>query len=124
MKLITLFLLVGMFAVSGWAQEAEPEPYSLELVKRAEAGDAKAQSILGACYYYGSGVKQDYKEAVKLYKKSAEQGDAVGQSALALLYANGEGVIQDYKEAVKWYTKAAEQGNGWAKKELEKLKSK
>ena len=38
MKLIPRFLLVGILAVSGWADDAKPEPYSPELVKRAEAG--------------------------------------------------------------------------------------
>ena len=56
MKLIPLFLLVGMMAVSGWAEDAKPEPYSSELVKKAEAGDATAQHDLGTCYYYGKGV--------------------------------------------------------------------
>ena len=71
MKLIPLLLLVGIFAVSGRA-----EIYSPELVKKAEGGDAEAQSDLGACYYLGSGVTQDYREAVKWYRKSAEHGYA------------------------------------------------
>ena len=75
MKLIPVLLLVGMFAASGWAEEAKPEPYSSELVKKAEAGDAKAQYYLGRCYYKGDGVAQDYKEAVKWFTKSAEQGN-------------------------------------------------
>jgi hypothetical protein len=55
MKLILLLLLFGMLAVSGWAEDAKPEPYSAELVKIAEAGDARGQYDLGyalstACY--------------------------------------------------------------------------
>ena len=56
MKLIPALLIVGMFAVSGWAEDTKPEPYSPELVKKAEAGDAKAQYDLGICYYEGTGV--------------------------------------------------------------------
>ena len=79
MKLIPLLLTFAILAVSGWAEDEKPEPYSLELVKRAEAGDAGAQKDLGACYYSGFGVTQDYKEAVKWYTKSAEQGNGGGQ---------------------------------------------
>ncbi|MEI7693517.1 MAG: hypothetical protein WCJ27_03510 [Verrucomicrobiota bacterium] len=43
MKLIPLLLTLGMLAVSGWAEDAKLEPYSAELVKNAEAGDAEAQ---------------------------------------------------------------------------------
>jgi hypothetical protein len=38
MKLIPLFLLVGMLAVNVWAEEAKPDPFSPELVEKAEAG--------------------------------------------------------------------------------------
>ena len=73
MKLIRLFLLVGMSAMSGWAQyEHAPATYSTELWLKAEAGDAVAQANLGACYIFGTGVIQDKKEGVKWYKKSSE----------------------------------------------------
>jgi TPR repeat protein len=68
MKLITLFLLVGILAVSGWA-----ENYSPVLVKRAEAGDAESQYFLGTYYYYGGAVIQDYKEAVEWFTRSAKR---------------------------------------------------
>ena len=108
-----------MFAVSGWA-----EIYSPELVKKAEGGDAEAQSDLGACYCLGSGVTQNYREALKWFTKSAEQGNANAQFNLGVCYQDGTGVSKDEKEAVKWYTKSAEQGDEDAKKDLEKLNSK
>jgi len=70
-----------MFAVSGWAEEKTI--YSLELVKNAESGDAKAQFDLGACYFKGDGVTQDYKEAVKWYTKSAAPESHAGLWAMA-----------------------------------------
>ena len=86
MKLIPALLIVGMLAVSGCSKrELKPEPYSPELVKKAEAGDAKAQFLLGACYYEGEGVEKDEKEAVKWYTKSAEQGNAGAKKQLELL---------------------------------------
>ena len=101
MKLITLFLVVGMFAVSGWTEEAEPE-----LVQKAEAGDAKAQCALGD-YFKGRNIN----EAFKWYTKSAEQGNAEGQYSLGNCYDFGEGIKQDKGKAVELFTKSAEQGN-------------
>ena len=110
MKLIPLFFIVGMFAASGWAEEAKPEPYSPELVKKAEAGDATAQWMLGCYYYGGVGVGKDEKEAVKWYTKSAEQGNPQAQYNLARCFSTGAGVAKNEKEAVKWYTKSADRG--------------
>ena len=73
-------------------------------------GDASAQLYLGAIYYSGQGVPQNYKEAAKWYRKAAEQGAANAQSQLCGMYHSGEGVPQDNKEAAKWLGKAAKQG--------------
>jgi TPR repeat protein len=110
MKLIPIFLLVGMLAVSGWAEEYKLEPYSPELVKKAEAGDAVAQNDLGVCFSEGAGVAQDKKEAVRWYRKAAVNGNAIAQGNLGTCYFIGSGVEQDKREAVKWFTKSAEQG--------------
>ncbi len=44
-------------------------------VTAAEKGDDRAQYSLGYCYYYGYGVKQDYKQAVEWFRKAAEKGN-------------------------------------------------
>lgn len=125
MKLIPLLLTLGMLAVSGWAQDAKPEdnlwersfiqhnePYDPELVKKAEAGDAAAQTSLGVMYAEGyKPFPQDYKVAVKWFTKSAKQNNVEAQISLGFCYYKGKGVTKDYKEAVKWITKSAEQGN-------------
>jgi TPR repeat protein len=103
MKLIPIFLLVGVFVVSGWA-----EGYSPELVKEAEAGDAEAQYNLGQCYENGQVGIKDNKEAVKWYTKSAEQGYAKTAFALSRCYEDGKGVPRDKKEAKKWFIKGVE----------------
>ena len=83
---------------------------SFEVVKRyAERNNPDAQSQLGYMYDCGIEVEQDYKEAVKWYRKAAAQGNARAQSNLGVCYENGTGVEQDYREAVKWYRKAVEQ---------------
>ena len=67
------------------------------------------------------GVRQDYQEAAKWYRKAAEQGVPNAMAGLARLLLNGFGVAQDYAEAVKWYRMAAELGNLEAITELQNL---
>ena len=123
MKLITLFLVVGMFAVSGWAEVYDVLPVPPSLLKRAEAGDAKAQMELGRhLSTHGDGEAGDFeackKNAVKWFTKSAEKGNVMAQLYLGDCYHNGEGVNRDEKEAAKWYTKSAEKGNAKAQLKL------
>lgn len=47
------------------------------------------------------GIKQDYEEAVKWYRKVAERGDSVAQWKLGYMYEKGKGVTQDLIEVVK-----------------------
>ena len=89
-----------------------------ETKARAEKGDAEAQFNLGADYWYGDGVPQDYAEAVKWSRKAAEQNYAPAQFNLAVLYEHGDGIPQDLTEAAKWYRKAAEQGYASAQNNL------
>jgi TPR repeat protein len=88
------------------------------LKRRAEQGGARDQCSLGLAYYWGSGVAQDYAEAVKWYRKAAEQGNADAQYNLGVCYTEGQGVERDYTEAAKWYRRAAEQGSPLAQYNL------
>lgn len=49
----------------------------------AQKGNAGAQSNLGYMYKVGLGVKKDYEEALKWYKKAAEQGDEDAKESIA-----------------------------------------
>ena len=78
----------------------------------ADAGDLDAQTELGERYQGGyGGVRRDYAEAVRWYRRSADQGHALGQAFLGFMYSNGRGVQQDYGEAVRWYRGSADQGH-------------
>ena len=90
--------------------EAETKTFA-ETKAKAEAGDAEAQTNLGAMYYNGQGVEQDFKEAIKWFQKAADLGFSNAQSNLGMMYERGQGLEQDFKEAVKWYQKAAKQGD-------------
>jgi uncharacterized protein len=84
----------------------------------ADLGNADAQNNLGAIYYSGHGVPQDYAQAVAWYRRAADQGDAPAQAALGWMYEEGQGVTQDYAQAAIWYRKAADQGNAEAQGNL------
>ena len=72
---------------------------------QAEQGNMGAQFLLGVAYAKGLGVRQDYAEAAKWFRKSANPGWAGGQYALGNLYYEGQGVSQDYEEAYRWWAK-------------------
>jgi Sel1 repeat len=72
--------------------------------------------------YFKLGLKcysiEDYKEAVKWFRKAAEQGQTDAQYSLGECYYEGNGIARDDKEAVKWFRKAAEQGQADAQYSL------
>lgn len=81
----------------------------------AEQGHAPAQHNLGVMYARGQGVPQDFREALKWYRKAAEQGLAQSQYRLGMVYGWGHlGVAIDRRESAKWLRQAAEQGHAEA----------
>jgi hypothetical protein len=61
---------------------------------------------LGDRYYYGKGVKLDYKKAMKFYKKAAWQGSWNAKRLVGKMYEKGDGVKPDIKKALKCYEAA------------------
>jgi TPR repeat protein len=78
-----------------------------DLFKKAEAGDAEAQFLLGAAYDSGSGAPRNPARAEKWYRMSAAQGYADAQDSLGTLYQGQK----KYSEARPWFEKAAAQGH-------------
>ena len=66
--------------------------------KSDEAGCAQAQCNLGRAYDKGSGVVQDYVEAVKRYHESAEAGYGPEQCGHCAMYTKGEGVARGFEQ--------------------------
>ncbi len=87
----------------------------------AVQGDATAQFQLGALYYQGKSVRQDYSQAFLWYRRAAQQGNVEAQYSLGNMYLMGEGIGQDDYEAKQWYEKAAAQGHESAQHNLESL---
>ncbi|PNX49577.1 MAG: hypothetical protein BV456_08800, partial [Thermoplasmata archaeon M8B2D] len=113
LRIMTVFLVIGLVSAfltqEGVAETSEKEVANIikNFFRHAEQGNAEAQNLLGEMYFLGKGIKQDYQEAAKWYRKAAEQGRANAQYNLGFMYENGQGVEQDYQEAAKWYCKAA-----------------
>ena len=83
-----------------------------DLEQGAELGIALMQYYLGIKYYsIGQGVPQDYKEAMKWFRKAAEQGHAIAQYNLGFMYYKGRGIPQDYVESYAWFNISAAQGD-------------
>ena len=86
----------------------------MQLRHQAMFGDAESQFILGNYHEHGSGVKQDYFEAEKLYRMAAKQGHAGAMRALGVMYEFGYGVKRATVYAVTWYQQAANLGDAYA----------
>ena len=108
-----ILLMIAVVALVGCGKKPAEGSFA-ETKAKAEAGDAEAQIDLGVMYEYGEGVEQDFKEAVKWYRKAAEQGDVNAQYNLGSRYYIGEGVPQDYVTAYAWYNIAAAKGDAQA----------
>lgn len=89
--------------------------------RRAERGDADAQTLLGSLYLTGKGVQKDYAQAAYWFLKAAEQDQTEAQFVLGGMYRNGMGVRQDDTQAVDWYRRAAEQGHMQAQASLSSM---
>ena len=83
--------------------------FSEGLLQQAESGDAEAQYGLGMAYYEGNGIKQNYFEAARWYRKAADQGYAEAQYRLGCMYEEGKGLKKDFSEALHWLRMAADQ---------------
>ena len=102
--------IVGMplwlvLAAFGWAQTGD----IASIVKKADAGDAKAEFDLAEAYWEGNGVPKDPAKGLEWLTKSATQGYAGAEGTLGVLYQNGVQVAKDPHQAASWFRKAARQ---------------
>ena len=120
MKSFRMYWLMLLLPLVGLCVGAFGESIA-ELRKKAEAGNADAQTSLGVRYNIGKGVSKDYKEAVKWFRKAAEQGYPNAQYFLGGMYLNGKGGPKDYIQAYAWWNLATSSGNEKAKKGRDSL---
>jgi TPR repeat protein len=77
----------------------------------ANAGNPKAQLLIGLKYYNGDGTAVNLPEAAKWIARAANAHDAMAEYWLGVLYEHGEGLPTDAAQSLHWYQGAAEQGN-------------
>jgi hypothetical protein len=104
--------------------DPSPQPKSLpDLRKRADAGDADAQWLMGVRYHDGEGVPRDDGQAVQWFQRAAEQGNVAAQGALGAYFWRGRGVPEDLSKAYFWSDIAMAQGDELSKSRIEGLSS-
>jgi localization factor PodJL len=81
------------------------------LTAAANAGNARAELIVGLKYLDGDGVPANDGEAAKWLGRAAEAGEPVAQYRLGTLFERGRGVPADAAKAMRWYQAAANQGS-------------
>ncbi|MBQ9049255.1 MAG: sel1 repeat family protein [Lachnospiraceae bacterium] len=103
--------------------ESDVEKGIQYLKDAANAGEFLGLSTIGAMYYYGDLVEQDYDKAMEYFRKAVENGESHGDALnfIGLMYENGYGVETDYQIAFEYYEKAAKLGHETAKKNIRKL---
>jgi localization factor PodJL len=82
-----------------------------KLTALANAGNAKAELVVGLKYLDGDGVAVSEPDAAKWLERAAEQGMPVAQYRLGTMYEHGRGVPADAAKALHWYQLAAQAGN-------------
>jgi TPR repeat protein len=97
---------------------AGPNPSPLDQLKRAltakaDAGDTRAQTVLGKLYESGNlgkdgKVQHDYAGAAYWYHQASDHGDGQAAYELSILYHDGLGVPADAAQSFQLLQKAAE----------------
>jgi hypothetical protein len=79
---------------------------------------AWALTIMGEKYRDGTGVKQTYKKARKLFELAAQQGYALAMTGRGFIYLHGRGVERSYERAKEYFEQAAQLGHADAQYNL------
>ncbi len=77
----------------------------------AREGNARAQYLMAANYYYGDGVEQDYVLARMYANLALEQKYLKSWRRLGKFYRDGKALPQDYQKARECYEKGAKMGD-------------
>ncbi len=126
-----LFAITAAALISGCGEAVSPPPVKQEAVKltpeqefaaalkKAEAGDAQSQGLVGVMYAKGESTPKDMVKALEWCQKGVSQGDAEAQRCLGVMHANGDaGVPKDMAKAIEWLLMSAAQGSAKAQNNL------
>jgi|GEM_PF-1156217 len=79
--------------------------------KKANYGNASAQTVIGNLYFLGLGVKQNKLTAARWYLKAALKGYVPAQINLGQMYWNGQGLPLLPLKAMGWFHLARKNGS-------------
>lgn len=82
-----------------------------KLTVMANAGEPKAELLVGLKYIDGDGVPANAVEGAKWLQKAAAKNEPVAAYRLGTLFERGKGVPADPTRATRWYQAAAQAGN-------------
>jgi TPR repeat protein len=88
------FLLASTDGAGAFDPPDKMSPPLEEIARRAEEGDAIAQTYLGLVYDLAAGLPLDADAAARWYRLAAEQGNADSQFFLGTASALGRGVLR------------------------------
>lgn len=83
----------------------------LNLSPAAELGNIDACHLLGYCYHYGLGIKENIPKAIEWYEKAAGKGASASINNLGVIYRDGIGVARNYAKAFDYFTRAYKAGS-------------
>jgi len=106
--LISILVTACVFSSCSRAEETTNSKDPKVLKAQCDRGDAKACLSLGAMYNEGTGVTQDFAQAVEFYRKACDGGSALGCDNLGVRYELGMGVKQSNTDALNYYGKACD----------------
>jgi len=81
------------------------------LLRAAEAGCLRAQSLVGLAYHTGRGVAVDFERAADWYRKAAGGGDSFAIANLGVMRLLGQGAAADEVDAYTWLQSAVGLGH-------------
>lgn len=68
----------------------------------ANQGHMKSQYDMGALYFHGDQVRQDFASAMHWFRLAANQGLFLAMYAISSMYVSGQGVEPDFISAYMW----------------------
>ncbi|SVB47905.1 uncharacterized protein METZ01_LOCUS200759 [marine metagenome] len=116
--LFALCLLIGIGQVKASDFETASTAYQSqnyavafeEFSELANAGDARAQTVLAIMHKYGESIQVDLERAFYWYQQAADQEYPPAQFNVGIMFLEGSGVPEDRNQAKYWLEKAASAG--------------
>jgi TPR repeat protein len=109
--LVSSWVLVLSLSVQGQIIAQQPFPPSSASFARdlstAQQGNSDAQLRVGKAYNEGTGVRQNFAEAMKWFDAASRQGSKEATAWLGNAYLSGQGVPQDVERGIALIQSAA-----------------